>query len=487
MNLLNLKYNHSAYYKFYFLFTIIVVVNIMTITSISTILVTLPEYIIVLYLFVKGDIKSSVLLHLVFISLSLSAEATLGMMEGEAFSLYNYAGIKLVGPVRASYALNIIYCLALLRSPHLIRREMLFYKLYKTMLYLGCTAMIIGLIGFLINPYYSIDGFLTYGIYAFVVVTTMFILMRVADYKFITAAYHLVIIAIMSGIAGSFFCYITGSVVSHYSVYDVAYLADISFIALALIVGIPYIRPRGLLWLSLLLYGILILTALGGKTVFGLAFCIVVLIYLLFFDKNTIIKIERTNKLLRPMVIMAAIAATLYVVRHFTSDSMAAFKLASAASMFSGNLEDISESPYIRIASLINILYEGLSNPFVLLFGNGYGGYFEDKLGLFAGLDLTVGAWKENVVATGRFPSGHDTMVTVPLFNGLIGLFLVIKICWLYIKRIPFNYLNSVAFFWIVLMFYFNTNFAFIGLFALVAAEYDVANQNSTLSPYGIK
>ena len=68
-------------------------------------------------------------------------------------------------------------------------------------------------------------------------------------------------------------------------------------------------------------------------------------------------------------------------------------------------------------------------------------------------------------------------MVTVPLFNGMIGLFLVIKITWLYIKRINKNYLNGIIFYWLFLMFYYNTIFAMIGLFGLIGAEYNLREE----------
>ena len=132
----------------------------------------------------------------------------------------------------------------------------------------------------------------------------------------------------------------------------------------------------------------------------------------------------------------------------------------------------MSRSPYIRFASLYNILHEGLSNPLTLLFGNGYGGYFQDGLGLFNGIDLSNGAWGDECIRTGRFTSGHDMMVTVPLFNGLIGVYLIGKIAILYFKRMKFNYLSSAVFFWILLKFYFNTIVAVIGLFLLFASEY---------------
>lgn len=475
-NLTNLK----ALQTFFIIFTMIVVVNITTIASPLTLFVTVPEYLLVIYTLLRGRIHLSVLFHFTFVMLSLSAQGTLGMFEGNDFSMYNYGTIKLVGPVRACYAMNILYCVLLFGDKYKINKSLLFYKLFKVLLYLCASASVIGMVGLLFNSGYSINSFIDYGIYAFTVVTTMYILLKIADKDFIKAAYHITLVCIMSGIVGSFLCYIFGNVVTHYSVYDIAYRADITLFSLCLLIGAPFIKQKGFVWFSLILYGILLIDSIGGKEVFGLGFSLIALAYLLFVEKSTKKIIQKDNKYLRPLLIITFLCVIFYLGHHMTADSMAGYKMESAMSMFSGDMDSMSRSPYIRVASLINIINDGMSNPLALIFGNGYGGYFEDKLGLFMGLDLSNGAWRDEVIATGRFTSGHDTMVTVPLFNGLVGLFLIIRICWLYIKRIPQNYMNSIAFFWLLLMFYFNTIFAMIGLFGLLAAEYELKKETSS-------
>ena len=80
-------------------------------------------------------------------------------------------------------------------------------------------------------------------------------------------------------------------------------------------------------------------------------------------------------------------------------------KINAALSIFSGDIGDVSNSPkYTRIAEIANFYYNNRNNIFHLLFGNGYGGYFTDELGLLNGLDLR-GGWSEDVIRTGRFSS----------------------------------------------------------------------------------
>ena len=465
----------------YFLYSFIILINILTLSNVANVILTIPQYIVVLYYLFKNDIKNSILFHFSFILLSLSAQRTLGMFGGDdfSFSLYNYGTIKLIGPVRACYMMNIVYTLLLMGSKFRMQKALFFYKSYKSMMYLGLSAGLIGILGLVFHPYYSIDSFIDYGIYMFVLLTSMYILLKVADSSFIKAVFYICLIAIMSGVLASFIAYTVFGITSLYGEMEIAYQADIIYMAPVLIIGALSIKQHKLLIITLVLYTVIILSAMEGKAIFALAFSFFMLAYLLYFDKTTKFQLKGKLKFVRPVIVFIVLGGGIYIAGHMAADSMAFYKLESAASMFSGDLEEMSRSPYIRVASLINIIYEDMHNPFTLLFGNGYGGYFEDNLDMFAGLDLSKGAWTEPVIKTGRFTSGHDTMVTVPLFNGLIGVIVIIRICWLYIKRIPYNFMNGIAFVWIFLMFYANTMFAYIGVCCLLAGEYDINNTTS--------
>lgn len=475
--LLNFQYeSKNGIVLLYSIFAFMILVNILTLSNVLNILLTIPQYAIVLYCLFKNDIKGSILWHFTFILLSLSAQRTLGMFGGEEFRMFNYGTIKLVGPLRACYFMNIVYVLLLMGSKYKLNKNLFFYKFYKSMMYLGLSAGIIGILGLVFHPFYSLDGFIDYGIYMFVLLTSVYILLKVADRAFIRAMYHICIIAIMSGVLASFIAYAVFGITSSYGEMEIAYQADIIYMAPVLIIGILSIKQHKLLIITLALYAVIILSAMEGKAIFALAFSFIMLAYLLYFDKTAKMQLKGKMRIIRPVIVLIVLGGGVYLAGHLAADSMAFYKLESAASMFTGDLSEMSRSPYIRVASLLNIINEDLHNPFTLLFGNGYGGYFEDNLNMFAGLDLSKGAWTDEVIKTGRFTSGHDTMVTVPLFNGLIGVIVIIRICWLYIKRIPFNFMNGIAFIWIVLMFYANTMFAYIGVCCLLAGEYDVNN-----------
>lgn len=468
----------SDFWRLLGLFTFIVLINILTLANVTNVLITLPQYFIVLLLIVIKDLKKATLFHFSFFILSLSAQKTLGMMEGDEFTLFNYGTIKLLGPVRAAYVVNIILlimCNMLNLKP---RKDILFYKLYRAFLYMGGSATLIGLIGILINPYYTLSGFIGPVIYMFVTISTCYILLCQASDTFIKSCYYISIISTMAGVFASFIGYTVFNIASSYSVFKVVYCADCMWFFAILIAGILSIREKIPLLICIVLYGYIATIILEGKSIFNLLFAFICLAYYVFLDKNYR-KIYRSEaRFLRPFIIVAVIVSTTFIT--FQANSLAVQKIQQALSLFSTNMDSIESSPYIRIASLANVIYEGFRNPFILIFGNGYGGYFTDDLNLFAGMDLTGGAWQDEVVRIGRFPKGHDTMVNVPFFNGLIGVYLVFKIFYLYIKRIKFNFMNSVAFMWIFLMLYFNTIFAVMGAFFLLGAEYDCNHFKNT-------
>ena len=118
----------------------------------------------------------------------------------------------------------------------------------------------------------------------------------------------------------------------------------------------------------------------------------------------------------------------LYITNQFGGSAIISSKMWQVKTLmefiFLGEgLQLIANSPYIRITSLINVLYEGLSNPIILLFGNGYGGYFNDHFNYFSGIDLSKGAFSDIEIMSGDYYSGHDTIVTVPMLNGIIGFY----------------------------------------------------------------
>lgn len=460
------------------IFSIISITNILTISSVTNVVMTIPQILIVLLLAFRGNLDFAILLHLTFIMLGLSNMGTLGMFDNQAFVSYNYATLKLLGPIRFSYALSILLAFLCLTSGKKINKKTTFYKLFRTFLWMGISGLLIGLIGLLLSPYYSLDGLTGPAVYIFVVIINAFLCLNIANDNNYKIAYYLCCAAISAGILSSLICHVVFGVTSFYGGVEIVYLADIVSFAAILFIAIPYVRSgRFIFYVVLGAYAYLSMSTASGKTIFGLLFAFACLFYILFFNKQSFIS-QKKLRHVRLGIIIVAVLFVPRVISSFSSDSMTYYKIKAASSMFSGG--EMAESPYLRVASLRNIIEKGINNPFFLVFGNGYGGYFEDELKLFAGFDLTEGGWSDEEVSTGRFTTGHDTFVTVPLYNGLIGVILIIQLFIVYMKRLKYNWMSAMSFFWFVLKFYFNTIFAVIGLFFLFASEYQLNEDERT-------
>lgn len=282
--------------------------------------------------------------------------------------------------------------------------------------------------------------------------------------------YSLAVILIISGVFASFVGYAVFGIVNVYGNLEIILQSDIVYFAPLLIAGLMNKDNRFLSIVAIGLYLFMSLQSINGKgiviTILGV---VCLLSNVLLFPNKAL-----TRKKLRRSRIAAIFLIGAGVVLGFSFDFGLMFlnKFHQLTSIFSGSLDTIDESPYIRVATTLNILDNYSSHPLRFIFGMGYGGYFTDSLSLFGGLDLTTGGWAEEVVKSGHFNMGHDTFASVPLFNGFIGLFLLFKIVYIYVKRIRYNMCAFAAIPWLFLTFYFNTQLAISGIILLYASEY---------------
>ena len=174
------------------------------------------------------------------------------------------------------------------------------------------------------------------------------------------------------------------------------------------------------------------------------------------------------------------VVAVTFASSLLTEESMFYMKFdqfRSLGSLSSGNIENVGSSPYVRVASMLNIYSENLKNPIYFFVGRGYGGYFQDDLHLFTSLDLTAGAFSDEAVAKGKFPTAHSTFNVVPLLHGFGGFALVLLLVFQYFKRsLKQSPLSLVGVLWLFFMFYYNIQTAIVGVFFLYSSEFEIKN-----------
>ena len=225
----------------------------------------------------------------------------------------------------------------------------------------------------------------------------------------------------------------------------------------------------------------LCLTSGRGSQFVTLFFSMILLVYLVYFKNNNRNYLQiRLVKVILPVVLLGVVSYA-FIMLENVGDNLASNKLQQFVSLFSAFgsqqgrlLDNISFSPYMRIAETLNILANGLDNPFCLLFGKGYGGYYTDSLGLFNRVDLYMGAFSNSQIKTGRFATAHSMYPNVLLFHGVLGFSFVCKLGIDYLRRVKYSCWVFAAFILLLYSLYFNVSLLIACILFLFAADYNL-------------
>ena len=450
--------------------------NILTVGKATNLLIALPQYLIVLYLLFTKHEPLALLLHHAFIITCISSTNVAALLDNP-LAIYSYSRLKLVGPIGVSYLVSILIFLMSIKRYRNINKKTLFYKLFKIITILGVSGFVVGGIGLLLDPHYSFSTFEFYGVYIFIVWINIFCILLNSSDKLLKKYYDYAGILIISGVFASFVGYAVFGIVNIYGNLEIILQSDIVYFAPVLIVGLMNKKNRLITIIAVALYLWMSFQSINGKglviTILGIVFLLINV--LLFPDESLSKKKAFRNRIIAVVLIAVGVVAGLSIDYGL----LFANKMHQLTSIFSGDLNTIDESPYVRVATTLNIWDNYIRQPWKMIVGMGYGGYFTDSLRLFRGLDLAAGGWSDEVVASGYFTSGHDTFAAVPLFNGFAGLLLIFFIVFKYVKRIRKNYYAFAAIPWLFLTFYFNTQTAVSGIFLLYASECIIKNKTA--------
>lgn len=457
--------------KIIFLF-IIILLNGLTNTTKLNLLVSLPQFAMVLYFIVFNKIDKAIFWHFLFFITSFTYYGDANTAEaGITLTSYNYAKLKLIGPVGFSHIIATLLFVRVLRRP-LIKKNDVFYQFYKFLIYLMITGFGLGFIGFSFSNYYN-EGLVQYGSYVIIIFIHTAILYRMNDTVLNERFYEIIVpLLVLFPISTFILSIINPEIIgepaaSFYSMLLLPALLNKKKIAFILI---------GLIFL---IHNSIVLGSSGKSLVMLLFFALFTLV--LSFNKNVKLRLPIRSRIIRviSMSFIFSIPTIILILNQkYGGSSSIVSKMYQVRTLgefilYGGNLQNISSSPYIRVTSLLNILYEGLRNPVILLFGKGYGGYFNDHFNYFSGLDLYRGAFSDRAILSGNYYTGHDTMVTIPMFNGVIGFYLLIKIIIKYFKlsRINFIALSVIPF--LLLAFYFDTLIGVTGVLLLFVSTHN--------------
>lgn len=452
-------------------FSLIILGNLATIGSPLNLVISIPEFAYVLYLLIKQRVDLALFYHLVFVITSVSATNAMGMSENP-MTIYSYSRLRLIGPIGASYAITLIIFMLSLSKKTRFPRESLFFKLFRGLMTLAVFGFVIGFLGFLADDHYSLEGVLNYGVYIIIVLLIMYSLILNYSDRMIKLFYDNVIPLLSASIYASAIAYYVLHISTTYGGLDNIILkADLTYFAAILLLAFFVVKKKLMVVLPILVFLLMSFNSSGGKeiAIFGIAG----VFFLISVFRNGS-NIKKKSFFYYRAAALLLICVVVFGVLRSSTDSLFSMKMGEFTSMFSSDVSEVSASPYIRMATTLNIIQGYMQHPYLIPFGSGYGGYFVDHLNMFAGFDLEKGGFSHADVASGCFHTAHDTFAVVPLINGLIGLWIIINFSIKYIKRIKYNFCAFAAFPWLLLTFYFNVQLALTGVFLLFAAEYDI-------------
>ena len=365
------------------------------------------------------------------------------------------------------------------KSTNKRKSEQPFYQFYKLVSYLLITGFVIGLMGFTFDHYY-LKGLLQYGSYIIIIYIHTYILHKINNNTLRKDLLETVIPLLVLFPICTFLLKLINP--------ELEGGTSAGFYSMLLIPALLF--NKKILFVTIGLFFVIynsIFFSTSGKSLLMLVLFIF-FTFLLTYNKNIKALFPNRAKIFRILcTIFFLLIPTiiLYITNQFGGSAIISSKMWQVKTLmefiFLGEgLQLIANSPYIRITSLINVLYEGLSNPIILLFGNVYGGYFNDHFNYFSGIDLSKGAFSDIEIMSGDYYSGHDTIVTVPMLNGIIGFYFLFRVLIKYLKLSRKNYIALSAIPFLMLSFYYDTIIGVTGVLLLFVSTHSFLENEKT-------
>lgn len=449
--------------------------NLVTVSSPVSIVLTIVEIMIVLGLLSKRHYTDAFFWHTVFSITCVSATNAEGI-DFDNTVMYSYSRLKLVGPIGLSYVVSILIMLLTLSKVSSISKQSMFYKLTMLLAFFLTGGFIIGLLGVVFSDYYP-QYLLNFSVYTGILLVNCICFIKCYSKELKEKVYrHSAPLLCGACVSSVIAYYLLGVSTTYGGMDDIILVPDVAYYGVILLFLVIVYRKLWVL-LGLVAFLTLIFNGVGGKYVVGLIVALVFSMYYVIKRQGSVYSGIIKRKYIFASLGILAIGGV-SVLSTIELPDMSAQKFEQAFDLFFmlGDLQNMSTSPYVRVASFLDIMNDGLSNPIFLLFGHGYGGYFTDSLSLlYSKLDMYApGGFPIEAVVRHQLPTGHDTFVVVPLLNGLVGLFSLIYVVFQYMRKIKYTPYVYAAFLWLLLVFYFNTQLAITGIYFLFAAEYKI-------------
>lgn len=475
---------YNREYLLFILGIAITLFNTVNLQQNAVLLLTIPQYILVFYFFIKKKYEVAFLLHAVFVAACVSRGIKI-----EGVSPYLYIKMTAYGPFEFNLIILVAMWLMVCRRSVKVNKDSLLLRVRKITLYLLVIGSVIGLVGCLLVKYYDWRYWLTR--FLFVGEFFLFVDIFIHLYNDVLSKIFAIITVCMIAAApvASVVSFSIFGVHSYYGFESMPLYNPILALCPCLIIAFFQLNNYKLKIISLIglvFYALHTMILSRGSQFLDIFVALLLLAYLVYFKRSANFQL-RGLKFLLPIVVIFILPVAINEI--VTSSDVSSRKFEQFTSLFGIfnfsnnrivlNFDDVGRSPYIRLGELANIIQEGTHNYFSLLFGKGFGGYYEDSLNFFVGIDLTNGAFSDDIVASGRFKNAHSAIPSLLLYNGVIGLFLMLKLAFSYLRRVDKSFLVFAAFVLFVQSFYFDMFGCFSFMMALFGAEYLISSRSN--------
>ncbi|EKO3667339.1 hypothetical protein M3891_003116 [Vibrio metschnikovii] len=465
------NYRFSPEYSTLVLCFVLIFLNLFFQDSVLGLIVSLPQLIFILVLFLQNK-KASVLFywHVLFTFTTLAIPFAQIINPGEVkYGLYHYSKLKLVGPISVSQIILIAILLKSGFESKVIRISSELKPIFYLLVYFFLSGFTIGLIGNLFDDYY-INFTLSYSVYTLMLIMYMLIYFIVRDKAFDRRLSELVIILLLVSPIVSFVLFML-DVRTLYGVIEIARATEFSYYSgILILLYSMFSKCRLLFFVSIASYFFLIVNGgMGGK---GALIFILVLSFIMF---RYLLSIGNFRNLLSMfMLLVIIVMGVLFFDYDLVADNfkLALYKFESLFLLVKAvfepqNIALLPNSPKVRVVEIILIYYDLIEHPFTFVFGNGYGGYFIERNSLMSTVDLSTGFSIEEVVS-GKYSRPHDSFTVIPFMHGLFGVFVFCYTSFVYLRKIPNNPFYFAVIPFLLLSFYFNHQFGGVGLLLFI-------------------
>lgn len=466
---------------------IIIAILIFTLNSAFTtnfnimLILTTLQVIFLFVLFIKGNDMDFLCYYIIFTAASMEYGEFLGT---ELF--YGIKNFKIVGINLA------IWLIVPLFFKHLVLNYIFLFfkknnsyvkKVSISMIILTLLGTFVGLSSILINDNNTgqIQGVLSYFlnesyIFFFSLICILTIVSVVEKNDNNTEKLKITILAIFVGLQASILYSILSGTYGNYGGINTLRVSNIvMLIPLSLLIPFYKVFSKKINIIFLFLGSLTVLLALyfnsNGKILLLMMLVPIIVIFLIFYKGKKL----SVSALMITLPIF--ITGILFLVNNFTETSrLLTLKIEQTLSLISiwNNdwFETMNASPRARIAEFLNIGIEYYEKPYFFLTGKGYLGTIPDHLNMFISWSLT--GFSSLEWSMGVFYQMHETLNTIFLTNGLIGLLIFGYIAKLLIFKFQTSVFLLIGSIWFLLFYGYSITLAVFGIVSLIVGLYDL-------------